>query len=125
MRRFFGAVFLCSFAAGAAVVKVDVTDRAPLAAYPGYERVAVKIHLAVDPKLPANRIIADIDLAPRNKEGLVEFTADLYLLKPTDPTKSNGTALFEVSNRGGKGATSMFNLGGRPDPRTEQELGDP
>ena len=125
MRR---ALFLSAFLgliAHAAVTRVDITDRAEMPGFPGYQRLTGKIHFAVDPKLPANRIIADIDLAPRNDQGLVEFTADLYLLKPVDPAKANGTLLLEISNRGGKGMTGMFDLGGRPDPRNAQDLGDP
>jgi hypothetical protein len=125
MRRFFAAVFVFALSANAAVTRIDIADRGPVAAFPNYERIVGKIHFAVDPKLPANSIITDIGLAPRNQQGLVEFTADLYMLKPADPAKSNGTALLEISNRGGKGATGMFGLGGRPDPKTAQELGDP
>jgi hypothetical protein len=125
MRRISAAVIVFSFAATAAVTRVEVTERGAVPAFHGYERIVGKIHFAVDPKLAANHIITDIDLAPKNSQGLVEFTADLYMLKPVDPSKGNGTALLEISNRGGKGATSMFGLGGRPDPHTEQELGDP
>ena len=124
LRPFATAILLC-VAAHAAVTRVEILERGDLPAFPGYQRIVGKIHFAVDPKLPANRIIADIDLAPRNAQGLVEFTADLFLLKPTDPAKGNGTVLFEVSNRGGKGMLSMFDLGGRPDPKTAEELGDP
>lgn len=116
---------LISVAATAAVTRVEITERSELPAFRGYERIAGKIHFAVDPQLPANQIIADIGLAPRNAQGLVEFTADLFLLKPADPAKSNGTLLLEISNRGGKGMLGMFDLGGRPDPRTTQDLGDP
>ena len=111
--------------ATAAVTRVEISESGPLSAYPGYQRVIGKIHFAVDPKLAANRMIVDLDLAPRNAQGLVEFTADLYMLKPVDPAKGNGTALFEVSNRGGKGMLSMFDLGGKPDPRSAADLGDP
>jgi len=38
----------------------------------------------------------------------VEFSADLYIVKPQDAEKGNGTALVEISNRGGKGLNSMF-----------------
>ena len=128
MRRLLTATILfVSFAvtAPAAVTRVDITERDALTAYPGYERVVGKIHFAVDPKLAANRIITDLDLAPRDARGLVEFTADLYMLKPVDTARGNGTALFEVSNRGGRGMLSMFDLGGKPDPRTAEDLGDP
>src|SRR5207302_3014031 len=78
-----------------------------------------------DPKLEPNRNIADIDLAPRNEDGQVEFSADLYVLKPRDPRKGNGTALVEISNRGGKGLLGMFDFAaGSPDPRTSTEFGD-
>jgi hypothetical protein len=84
-----------------AVTSVEVVERTDY-------HVVAKVHFAVDPKLPQNRIIADIDLAPRNDAGLVEFSADLDVLKPA---KGNGTALFEISNRGGKGLLSVFQLG--------------
>ena len=73
-----------------------------------------KVYFAVDPKLAANQIIADIALAPRNDKGLVEFSSDLEVLRPK--TKGNGTALVEISNRGGKGMVNMFDLAGRNEP---------
>src|ERR1017187_6544986 len=110
MFRPFAALILVTVAAQAAVTRVEVTERGELPAFHGYQRIGGKIHFAVDPKLAANRIIADIDLAPRNAQGLVEFTADLFLLKPADATKSSGTVLLEISNRGGKGLLGMFDL---------------
>ncbi|MGO8816968.1 MAG: alpha/beta hydrolase domain-containing protein [Terriglobia bacterium] len=125
MRRLLIAIILFAATASAAVTHVDIIERGELSAYTGYERIVGKIHFAVDPKLAANRMITDIDLAPRNAQDRVEFTADLYMLKPVDPARGNGTALFEVSNRGGKGMLGMFDLGGEPDPRTAKDLGDP
>jgi hypothetical protein len=92
------------------VDRTDVLDGVSFGATGPYERIVARAHFAVDPKLPANRIIADIDLAPRNAEGKVEFSADLYVLKPRDSAKGNGTALFEISNRGGKGLLGTFNF---------------
>jgi len=107
------------------VERTDVLDGAPFGATGPYERIIAQVHFAVDPKLAANRIIADIDLAPRNDAGKVEFSADLYILKPRDSAKGNGTALIEISNRGGKGLLGMFDLAsGSTDPRTQAELGD-
>ncbi len=100
-------LLLAASAASAAVTRVDVTERSNDA---GYERIVGKVYFAVDPKLAPNRIIADIDLAPRNAEGKVEFSADLYMLRPLDPIKRNGTAFVEIPNRGGKGI-GMFDLG--------------
>src|SRR5215831_6168549 len=61
-----------------------------------YERLIGKAYFAVDPANSANRIISDIDRAPRNENGLVEFSADLYVLKPRDPAHGNHAVLFEV-----------------------------
>jgi hypothetical protein len=90
-----------------------------------YERMAGRAFFEVDPDLPANRIIADIALAPRNARGRVEFSADLYILKPRDPRQGNGTLLVEISNRGNKYLLRQFNFA-RPsnDPRTAEHLGD-
>jgi hypothetical protein len=114
-----------------AVTEVNVIERSDVlggvstgAAGP-YEKIIARAAFEVDPKLPANRIITDIDLAPRNAAGMVEFSADLYVLKPRNPAKSNGTVLFEVSNRGGKGMLSMFNRArGSVDPTDDAEFGD-
>ena len=90
----------------------------------GYERIVGKASFAVDPKAPANGIIHDLEFAARNKKGLVEFSADVYVLKPLDLAKGNGTVLLEVPNRGGKGLM-RFNYGTRSlDPRTREEFGD-
>jgi hypothetical protein len=90
-----------------------------------YERIIGKAYFEVDPNLPANKIITDIDKAPRNEKGLVEFSSDIYVLRPRDPARGNGAALYEVSNRGRKGMVSMFNRAtGSLDPRSEAELGD-
>jgi hypothetical protein len=91
------------------VERDDVLNGASFGATGPYERVRATVNFAVDPKNPANRIITDINLAPRNQEGLVEFSADLVVYKPRDPKLGNGTALVEIVNRGRGGAFSMFN----------------
>ncbi len=108
----------------AAVRKIHLVERTDIPGYK-YERIVAKAHLAVDPKVDANRSIRDIDLAPRNEQGLVEFAADLYVVKPRNPAEGNGTVLFEVSNRGNKGMLGMFGLAtsGR-NPRTKEDFGD-
>jgi hypothetical protein len=122
---------LFAFSSFAAVARVELVDRtdvlngASFASIGPYERIAARVYFAVDPKLAPNRIIADLDLAPRNEEGKVEFSADLYVLKPRDPAKGNGTALVEISNRGGKGMLSLFDLAsGSTDPHAPAEFGD-
>src|ERR1700726_3387436 len=124
LRRVFAFVALFAACIQAAVTRVEVTDRVDLPVN-GHERIAGKVYFAVDPSLPANRAIVDIDLAPRNAAGLVEFSSDLLVLRPTDPAKSNGTAFLEIANRGSRPFWGALNLGtGRGSPRTVQDLGD-
>ena len=118
-------------AADAEVIRIEVRLRADLAggmsfglAGP-YEKLVGTIYFAVDPDNPANQIITDIALAPRNADGLVEFHSDFFLIKPKDVEHGNGTVLYEVSNRGGKGMLRYFNRGaGSVDPQTVEEMGD-
>ena len=74
----------------AGVTRVEIQERTEIP-HAGYVRLAGVVHYAIDPKLPANRKIADIDHAPRNAQGLVEFSSDLLIYAPKDPKKSNGT----------------------------------
>lgn len=116
----------------AAVTRVELVERTDVlggesqGSAGAYERIVAKAHFAVDPNLPQNRIIADVALAPRNAEGLVEFSADLFILKPRDPALGNGTSLVEISNRGGKGLLSTFDFatGGARDPKAPTDFGD-
>ncbi|HSP70118.1 MAG TPA: alpha/beta hydrolase domain-containing protein [Bryobacteraceae bacterium] len=121
LRQGFAFVALFAGFLQAAVTRVDVTETTDLA---GYERIAGKVYFAVDPKLPANRAIADIDLAPRNAAGLVEFSADLLVLRPKDAAKRNGTAFLEIANRGSQPFLGALNIGAGRSARTEQDLGD-
>ena len=63
-----------------------------------YERLDGTIHFAVDPGHPANRLIVDLDTAPRDSAGRVQFRADFCLLRPTDSARANRRLLFEVIN---------------------------
>jgi len=116
----FAAFVTCS---QAAVTRVEVTERADISVN-GYERIAGKVYFAVDPRLPANRAIVDIDLAPRNAAGLVEFSADLLVLRPKDAAKSNGTAFLEIANRGSSPFWGALNLGAARGMPGKQDMGD-
>jgi hypothetical protein len=131
LQRAFLILAMAGLMAPGAVKKIYVVERGDVAEGKEfgkagrYERIIAKAHLAVDPKLPANQLIRDIDLAPKNAAGLVEFTADVYVMKPAQPANGNGTLLYEVSNRGGKGMVSTFMYGGGSrDPVKLEDLGD-
>jgi len=107
IRRLAICVLLAASVAFAAVTHIDVTERSDDG---GYERIAAKVQFAISPLLAPNRVISDVDLAPRNAAGKVEFSADLYILRPRDASKRNGTLLVEIPNRGNKGLLNTFNL---------------
>ena len=116
-------VFLMASSLHAEVVRIEVKSRADLLR--GYEKLSGRIYFAVDPKNSANRIVTDMDYAPKNASGKVEFSSDFYLIKPKDMARANGTMLYEVSNRGGKGMLGFFDFAaGSLDPGTEADFGD-
>src|SRR3954452_20183772 len=94
----------------AALLRIEIKERTDIP-NSAYEQVTGRAYFAVDPELPANRAVVDLDKAPRNAMGQVEFSGDLVMLRPKSAAAYNGTVLFEVSNRGGRGAQTMFNRG--------------
>lgn len=125
------ALMLLAGTVHAEVVRIEVKSRADILAGQSfgtagpYEKLSGRIYFAVDPRNPANQIITDIDKAPRNAAGKVEFSSDFYLIKPKDLARGNGTVLYEVSNRGGKGMIGFFNYAsGSLDPDTAAHFGD-
>src|SRR5262245_26951188 len=129
------AVFLVLLLSAAearpALVSFTITERTPFADGKSfgetgpYERIVGVARFAIDPNDPHNRIIVDLDRAPRNADGKVEFECDVFLLAPKDPSKGNGAILYDVNNRGNKLALGFFNRGGGGnDPKTERDAGD-
>jgi hypothetical protein len=118
-------------AASAEVVDIAVAERTDVAAGTAYraagayEALRGTLRFAVDPQTDANRIVTDLGLARPNAAGLVEFSADFYLLKPKELARGNGALLLEVSNRGRKGILPMLSRAAASlDPREPSELGD-
>jgi hypothetical protein len=115
------------------VVRLEVTRREPVlggAAFEGpggrgsaYEKLEGVLRFTADPAAPANEAIADLGLAPRNPRGLVEYSADFYLLRPLDGGR--GRLLLDVPNRGRKIALGMFNSTARSnDPASREDFGN-
>ena len=102
-----------------------VLDGRPFGEAGAYEKIAGTLHFAVDPAHPLHAEITDLGRAPRNGAGLVEFSADFYLLRPRDAARGNGAVLLDVPNRGRKVALGMFNSTPRAaDPTTEEDFGN-
>jgi hypothetical protein len=107
MKTFLVALAACliSVSSSAEVLRVEVTDRQDIPEY-GYEQIRGRAYFAIDPKNPVNAVIADLDKAPKNAAGLVEFSADLLTIWPKTGN-GNNVALIDVVNRG---VTTAFRL---------------
>src|ERR1700759_3984468 len=96
------ALLLHQAALRAEVVAIDIRERTPFAEGRSfgdvgpYEKLVGVVRFALDPKAPAHRKILDLDLAPGNAKGLVEFEADFEMLAPKDLSKGNGAILYDV-----------------------------
>src|SRR6266849_2988308 len=60
----------------------------------GYQKLTGHAYGELDPRLPLNAIITDLELAPRNKRGMVEYVATVTMLKPADMAKASGVLLY-------------------------------
>ena len=103
----FGAALTLSFVLGPAtahahIVKIEIVRVEP--AGPTHERITGNAHGELDPADPKNAVITDIDLAPRNARGKVEYVTRFTLVRPTEMTRSSGVLIYTVVNRGGGNA---------------------
>src|SRR2546426_1849879 len=103
--------------ADARVTKI-VIDRAatPLAGDATYETITGRAFGELDPMDSHNSIITDITLAPRNGNGMVEYIASFFIVKPVDMSKSSRLMWHDVPNRGGRITISS-------DLRTQGDIG--
>ena len=67
-----------------------------------YERLTGIARGELDPADPRNKVITNLDKAPRNAAGKVEYEIDIDMLRPADPQKANRRILLDVTNRGRK-----------------------
>lgn len=96
------AAALCgaAFVAQARVARI-VIDKVDKTADGGYEVLRGRAFGALDPSLPNNSVITDIELAPRNAQGQVEYITTFSLHKPVDMGKASGVLWYELVNRAG------------------------
>ncbi len=94
------AAILALAVPGHARVTRLVVEHTEALGHDGYQKLTGHVYGELDPKLPLNAIITDLDLAPRNARGMVEYSATFSILKPTDMAKASGVMLYFVPNRG-------------------------
>ena len=74
-----------------------------------YDRIVARATIAVAPDDINNKIIVDLDRAPRNTQGQVEAVTDVEILRPTVAANGNRTLFYEALNRGSKLGLALFN----------------
>src|SRR5437879_6004665 len=113
--RFVGSLAFVLSAAGvaaapaaAAITSIEIqrtesfAEGATFGATGAYVKVVGVARGELDPAAPANRGIVNLDRAPRNERGRVDYDVDFYVLRPADPNRGNRKILYEVTNRGRK-----------------------
>ena len=95
--RILSLVFLMTSMASAEMVGVDVDIHEDVLGGKSwglsgpYEKMIGTMYFEVDPSNSANEIIVDIEHAPTNAQGNVEFAANFVLIKPKQVERGNGT----------------------------------
>jgi hypothetical protein len=77
-----------------------------------YEILTGRAFGELDPKDPHNTIITDLEFAPRNPRGKVQYVATFIVVKPIDLAKSNGVLFYGVPNRGNRNLGSPYGVAG-------------
>lgn len=77
-------------------------DEMTFGAAGSYLRIAGTAYGELDPRHPLNAVIVNLDKAPRNTHGLVEYEVDFDIMRPVDIARGNRRILYEVVNRGRK-----------------------
>lgn len=91
-----------------------------------YEKLVGRAYGELDPRDELNSGIVYIDKAPLNAVKRVEYSIDVFILKPIDMSRGNRTVLYDVVNRGDTRALAVFHVGASAsnDPTSEKDAGD-
>ena len=87
-------------AAEARVTRIIIDTTTDIAGQP-YEQLTGRAFGELDPRNRHNALISDVELAPRNAKGKVEYIASFRIRKPKDMTLTSGLMWHDVPNRGG------------------------
>jgi hypothetical protein len=89
--------------AQAGVTRLVIDEVKPMASAPGqrvaYEQVSGRAYGELDPQLPGNALIQDVQLG-KDADGKVRYMASFVLTKPVDMAQASGLMWHDVPNRG-------------------------
>jgi len=130
------ALVFAATPAAARLTEINVTavepfaDGAAFGDTGAYERVKGTFKGELDPADPRNQVIVNLDKAPKNAAGRVEYEVDFFLLRPADDARGNRKIVYDVTNRGRKNLhwrltdARLASPAGANDPRTAQDAGN-
>ena len=117
------------------ITAITVSDIADFAG--GHEFGTVGAYLRIrgvargvlDPDAAENAGIVDLDKAPRNAAGLVEYATDVDMLRPKNMRRGSGILVYDVPNRGSKRIFTLLDdvaptdPARNNDPKTKEDAG--
>jgi len=89
-----------------------------------YEKLRGTVRGVLDPNDPLNKVIADIELATRNADGMAEYSMDVFILKPINLANGNQRLFFDFNNRGQMRLGRLDQVDLTNDPSTAADAGD-
>ena len=88
-----------------------------------YEKLRGTAYGELDPTDPRNAVITDIALAPVNERGMVEYSTDIFILKPINVELGNRRVILDFNNRGGMRAGLLNGARAINNPTTAADAG--
>ena len=134
-----GLVWLCALSviamlsvgiAEARIIRIEITsvesptfEGRTFGSVGPYEKLRGKAYGEVDPTDPRNAMISDIELAPRNANGKVEYSMDIFILKPVDLRRGNHKLFLDMNNRGSMRVLRLNDVALTNNPTTAADAG--
>jgi hypothetical protein len=121
---------LFPFSSFAEITKLVIEKREPFAAghefgvTGAYEKIIGKAYGEIDPAAKLNKNIVNVSKAPKNQRGRVEYSMDVFILKPVDMKRGNQTIFYDVVNRGNQALRVNFGAERSNNPTTLAHAGD-
>src|SRR5262245_12683763 len=114
----------------AEITKVVIDKREPFAngyefgVTGAYEKLVGKAYGDVNPETKHNKVIVNVGKAPKNDRGRVEYSMDIFILKPVDMKRGNRTIFYDVVNRGNQALRVNHGADRSNDPTSLAHAGD-
>src|SRR4029450_8173231 len=89
-----------------------------------YEKLRGRAYGELDPDDPHNALITDLKRPPRNARGKVEYSMDIFILKPIDLAKGSHKLLLDFNNRGDTRYAALNDAGASNNPTKAVHAGN-